>query len=258
MTPTVTIDCFPESAARHRGAALVAVDVIRATTTAVTAAAAGWRCYPTPSLESAVPLAARLPNPLLVGELGGNMPYGFDLTNSPAELVARTDIHRPMILISTAGTRLICEGAAHPAVYVACLRNYTAQAEHLVGRHAEVAVVGAGSRNEFREEDQLCCAWIAEALVKAGFAAGDRETETIIARWSGAPPTAFLHSKSVEYLRRTDQLRDLDYVLGHVDDLRAVFTIRDGAVAMAPVLAPASPAWRLGPSAVPATEEVIA
>ena len=68
----------------------------------MTAVALGRRCFPVPSLDAAVPLAAKLTNPLLVGELGGNMPYGFDLNNSPADLEARTDIHRPM----NAGARL--------------------------------------------------------------------------------------------------------------------------------------------------------
>ena len=27
-----------------------------------------------------------------------------------------------------------------------------------------VAVIGAGSKGEFREEDQICCAWIAAGL----------------------------------------------------------------------------------------------
>src|SRR5215213_5865623 len=109
MERTVTIDCFPESLAHYReGYTVVAVDVIRATTTAVTGVALNRRCFPTPSIEAAVPLAARLDNPLLVGELGGNMPYGFDLTNSPAALADRCDIHRPAILLSSSGTRLLC------------------------------------------------------------------------------------------------------------------------------------------------------
>ncbi len=33
--------------------------------------------------------------PLLVGELGGNMPFGFDLNNSPAALADRTDVAAP-------------------------------------------------------------------------------------------------------------------------------------------------------------------
>src|SRR5215216_6897914 len=113
MDRVVAIDCFAESLMRYRAGyvAIVAVDVIRATTTAVTGVALNRRCFPVPSLEAAVPLAARLDNPLLVGELGGNMPYGFDLNNSPAALAERDDVGRPMILLSTSGTRLLGEAA---------------------------------------------------------------------------------------------------------------------------------------------------
>src|SRR5439155_16577214 len=125
MRKTVVIDCFPESLVSYRkGYAIVAVDVIRATTTAVTAVALGRRCFPVPSLEAAVPLAARLTNPLLVGEHGGCMPYCFDMNNSPADLELRKDVDRPMILLSTSGTKLICGAEESQAMYVACLRNY--------------------------------------------------------------------------------------------------------------------------------------
>lgn len=236
MPPTVVVDCFPESAQKYRdGHVIVAVDVIRATTTAVTATSLGWQCFPAPSLEAAVPLAAKLHNPLLVGELGGNMPYGFDMTNSPAEMALRTDFRRPVILLSTSGTQLIHESRGCETTYIACLRNYTAQTQYLIGRHQRVAVIGAGGRGEFREEDQLCCSWIAEGLIKAGYQPGSRKTEELVERWSGAPVDAFLISKSVEYLRRTEQLRDLDYILSHVDDIQAVFILKDKEIVMTPV-----------------------
>src|SRR5712692_11056223 len=181
MRKTVVIDCFPESLVAYRkGYAIVAVDVIRATTTVVTAVALGRRCFPVPSLDAAVPLAAKLTNPLLVGELGGSMPYGFDLNNSPADLEARTDIHRPMLFLSTSGTRLICGAAEGQAMYVACLRNHSAQIAYLATHHPAVAVIGAGSRGEFREEDQLCCAWIAEGLLKAGYEPENAQTAEMI------------------------------------------------------------------------------
>jgi 2-phosphosulfolactate phosphatase len=231
--PSVAIDFLPESAARYRADhAIVVVDVIRATTTAVTAAAIGWRCYPTPSLEAAVPLAARLSNPLLVGELGGNMPFGFDLTNSPAELAARTDVTRPLILLSTSGTQLLWEARTAPAAYAACLRNWSSQARHLAGRFEKVAVLGAGSRGEFRLEDQLCCAWIADALLSRGYEPANDSTRGIIEQWRGKPIEAFLPSPSVAYLERTGQLRDLDFILGHLDDLKAVFTLEGEQVVM--------------------------
>ncbi len=231
MRKTVAIDCFPESVENYRnGYALVAVDVIRATTTAVTCVALGRKCFPVPSLEAAVPLAAKLPNPLLVGELGGSMPYGFDLNNSPADIEARTDIHRPMLLLSTSGTKLMCGAADSQAMYVACLRNYRATIAHLAAHHPKVAVIGAGSRAEFREEDQICCAWIAEGLLAAGYEAESEQTVAVIERWRGAPVDAFVDGKSAEYLRNSGQARDLDYILEHVDDLDMVYRYEGGQV----------------------------
>src|SRR3989442_12070667 len=96
MPPTVVIDCFPESAKKYRfGYAVVAVDVIRATTTAVTAVSLGWRCFPTPSLEAVGPLAARLDNPLLAGGRGGDMTQGFDQTQKSGGKGPPTDFPRP-------------------------------------------------------------------------------------------------------------------------------------------------------------------
>jgi 2-phosphosulfolactate phosphatase len=242
MERTVVIDCFPESLPRYReGHAIVAIDVIRATTTAVTGVALNRRCFPTPSLEVAVPLAARLDNPLLVGELGGNMPYGFDLTNSPAALALRSDISRPMILLSTSGTKLLCKAHEFHAVYAACLRNYTAQVRFLAVHHPRVAVVGAGTRGEFREEDQICCAWIAEGLMNKGYKAGDKKTAKLVERWSNAPVDSFLGSKSVEYLTRTGQLSDLDFILEHIDDVNAVFALKYNEITMVPLMQDAIP-----------------
>ncbi len=231
MRKTVVIDCFPENVQHYRdGYAIVAVDVIRTTTTAVTAVALGRKCFPVPSLEAAVPLAARLTNPLLVGELGGSMPYGFDLNNSPADLAARTDIHRPMILLTTSGTRVICGAQEWQAVYVTCLRNYRAQIVYLAEHHPTVAVIGAGSRAQFREEDQLCCAWIAEGLVAAGYEPQDARTAAIIAQWSGAPVDKITEGASADYLRNSGQVKDLEYILAHVDDLREIYRFERGQV----------------------------
>ena len=57
MKRSVIIDFLPESVRRYRsGWAIVAIDVIRATTTAITAAATGRRCFPAPTIEAALAL----------------------------------------------------------------------------------------------------------------------------------------------------------------------------------------------------------
>lgn len=216
-----------------QGSTVVAVDVIRAATTAVTAVATGRRLFPVPSIEAAVPLAARLDDPFLAGELGGTMPYGFHLQNSPYEVERLGDPSRPMILLSTSGTRLMCEAAMRGDVFVGCLRNARALARHL-SDHESVLVLGADSRGEFRDEDQLCCARIARDLIAAGFEPRDSLTEEVVEQWGEAPEEAILGGHSAEYLTSTGQQHDLDFVLEHVDDLDAVFEVLGGEVRMAP------------------------
>jgi 2-phosphosulfolactate phosphatase len=230
MSATVVVDCLPESASRYvSDHAIVTVDVIRATTTVVTAVALGRRCFPVPSIEAARALRRRLPRPVLAGEIGGERPEGFPVNNSPAEVAMRSDVGRPMILLSSSGTRLMHAARGATAAYVACLRNAAATAAY-VRRHPRVAVIGAGSRGEFREEDQLCCAWIAADLLRAGFVAGDARTTEVVERWSDASPTACASGRSAAFLRESGQRRDLDFVLAHVNDLDQVFRLEGGEV----------------------------
>jgi 2-phosphosulfolactate phosphatase len=229
--PSVAIDCFHEHLpVVAADSAIVAIDVIRATTTAVTAAALGQRVYPAGSIEAAVRLAADLDRPLLAGELGGVQPYGFDLQNSPSQIEALTGTSRPIILLSTSGTRLIAEAASHGITYVACLRNAAAQAAQLAEEQRDVLILGADSRGEFREEDQLCAARIADALVQRGYVMEDDATKSVHQRWAGAPDEAFVDGRSAHYLRDTGQEEDLRFVLDHVDDLSAVFVLEERAI----------------------------
>ena len=233
MPKSVVIDYLPESARRYRtGWAIVAVDVIRATTTAITAAATGRRCFPAPTGEAALLLAQGLENPLLAGDSTTEKPVVFEMENSPAQLANRSDTHRPLVLVSSSGTKVIHEAAGCEAIYLGCFRNHSVLARYLTRRHPRVAVIGAGSKGEFREEDQICCAWIAAGLMSMGHQPGSPETAEIVSRWRDAPPSACLCSRSVDFLRRTSQLGDLDFILAHIDDLRDVFEVRDGEVKM--------------------------
>lgn len=224
MMGTVVIDCFPESAERYRSNyAVVAIDVIRATTTATTAVHTGRRVFPARTTDEASVVAAALRDPLLVGELGGNMPVGFDATNSPAHIAERSDTHRPMVLVSSSGTQLILTAAGSEAVYLACLRNYSAVGRHIAGRHAHVAVLGAGTRGQFRREDQVGCALVARHLIDLGYTPETRQTVDLVRRWtSGSFQTALdaiVSGRSADYLRRSGQSQDLDFVIGHIDDV---------------------------------------
>lgn len=232
MERQVCIDFLPESGLRYRaGWTVVAIDVIRATTMAITAAAMGRRCYPVATLDEAWQRAGSLPDPLLAGELAGDMPAGFHLNNSPSELAARTDTRRPLVMLSSSGTKLMVNALGCDALYLACFRNSMSTARHVLrGEPERVALLGAGSRGEFREEDQICCAWIGAALVREGYVARDGATATVIERWGSARPSDCLVSHSIGYLRRSGQLADLDFILDRIDDLDEAYLLEDGQV----------------------------
>ena len=223
MEKKVVIDCFQEGTFRYRREyAVVVVDVIRATTTAATALSTGRRVFPARTSDEAFVIASTLDNPLLVGELGGNMPYGFDLTNSPEQIAARDDVDRPMVLVSSSGTSLLMSSAGGPAVYAACFRNFSAVARHLIDKHDRIAIVGAGTRGQFRKEDQMCCAWVAKPLVEAGYQPETPQTREYIYRWNGTNAEEARTGESADYLRNSGQEKDLEFVLGHIDDLEIV------------------------------------
>jgi 2-phosphosulfolactate phosphatase len=233
---TVKIDAFPEAAFRYlRYDAIVCIDVIRATTTAVTAVAQGRRVFPKASVEDAFVTAERLEDPLLAGEIKEVLPEGFEMQHSPASLARRVDVHRPMVLVSSSGTHLIVNSSPlgsedAPDVYLACLRNMTATAEALATRHERVALLGAGTKGEFRCEDQMGAAWIAAKLLARGFEPEDDSTGQLVERWSHADVTLIAWGNSADYLRRTNQLDDLEFVMQHVDDLDLVCRYERGEV----------------------------
>jgi len=222
MRGTVVIDALPERATRYQNThAVVAVDAFRATTTIVTALADGRRVFPVASVEEAAEVAAGLTNPLLAGEVAGDTPASFEINNSPYRLASRSD-QRPLVLLSSAGTKLLANARGSRAVYVACFRNLSATAEYVAQRHEHVAVIGAGTRGEPRAEDQLACAWIALRLTQLGFEPENPTTRQEIDRWASADIALISDGPSAEYLRSTGQEDDIGYVLSHIDDLDLV------------------------------------
>ncbi|HSS59981.1 MAG TPA: 2-phosphosulfolactate phosphatase [Candidatus Limnocylindrales bacterium] len=222
MRPSFAIDALPESAALYRDThAIVVVDVFRATTVIVTALSRGHRIFPVATIPEAQSVASHLNDPVLAGEQAGIKPESFDLNNSPAAIAA-LEGSRPVVLLSSAGTQLLAQARGAGAIYVACMRNVRATAEHLAANHNRVALIGAGTKGEPRPEDQMVCGWMGRRLLEAGFAVENERTLAEVECWRAARPEAVLASPSVDYLRRTSQDEDIDFVLGHVDDVDAI------------------------------------
>lgn len=91
--------------AEIRGA-VVAVDVIRAFTTAAYAFAAGAReIFLVDSVDQALALKREHPRMVAMGEDHGRRPDGFDLSNSPVAVASADLVGRSMVQRTSAGTR---------------------------------------------------------------------------------------------------------------------------------------------------------
>src|SRR2546430_8733555 len=166
---TVAIDCFRDTLGRFAsGYAVVTVDVVRAMSTAVSAVASGRRCFAVPTVGAALQRAARLERPLLAGEVDGEIPAGFELGNSPAELAHRTDVDRPLVLVSSSGTPLLDRASRSGPTYLGCFRNSRQLGQRLPRRHPPLTAPGAASPGALREEAPMGCAQIAPARPDAG------------------------------------------------------------------------------------------
>lgn len=215
------IDATPETVSKYREThAIVAVDIFRATTVIVTALACGHPIYPVSTVEEATLAGTRLNDPLLAGEQAGIKPDGFDLNNSPAAIEMLPNC-RPIVLVTSAGTKLLSEARGASSIYVACLRNMIATAAQLIGTHRRIALIGAGTRGEARPEDQYTCARIAELLQSQGYMPEDQRTIAELSEWQGVAVQEMRSSPSADFLRGTNQLDDLEFVLSHVDDVDA-------------------------------------
>lgn len=215
------IDATPESVAAYRNThAIVAIDVFRATTVIVTALARGHPIYPVNDVEEAMAVARHVPDPLLAGEQAGVQPEGFHLNNSPAA-IERLQNCRPIVLVTSAGTKLLSEARGASSIYVACLRNMIATAAQLIDSHRRIALIGAGTHGLPRPEDQYACARIGELLMSQGFEPENARTVDEIKAWRGVDVQAMRSSPSADFLRKTHQEDDLEFVLARVDDIDA-------------------------------------
>lgn len=141
------------------------VDVIRATSTIVTALAHGAHgIRPVAGVIEAEQLKARHPGLLLAGERRGRALPGFDLGNSPRAMTAEIIAGRELILTTTNGTQALAACLNARAVMVSSLLNLSATADKLRALGPPWIVVCAGFEGDFGMDDAIMAGALAEAL----------------------------------------------------------------------------------------------
>ena len=147
-----------------RESACAVIDVIRATSTIVTALAHGAGVQAVASLDDAFALKAKLPGAILAGERGGQALPGFDLGNSPEDFTTERVQGRRVILTTTNGTQALaaCQGAR--AIFTASFLNLDAVAARMREIGPPWIIVCAGCDGEFGVDDAIVAGALAEAL----------------------------------------------------------------------------------------------
>lgn len=149
------------------GCVAVVIDILRATTTIITALAAGAKCViPCATIDEARALASeeRHSPALLAGERHGKPIDGFDLGNSPGDFTAARCRGQTIITTTTNGTKALLASRCAERVLVGAFVNFSAVCEQLDTDPRPVHIVCAGTDGEPALEDTLFAGAIVDHL----------------------------------------------------------------------------------------------
>lgn len=188
-----------------RGGIAVVIDVLRASTTIVTALANGARSViPCRDVESARQIAAGYPpgEVLLGGERRGVRIEGFHLDNSPAAYSLERVLGKTIVFTTTNGTAALLRSRAADRVLIGSLVNRRAVVGVLAGDERPVHLVCAGTDGQFTSEDFLAAGAIAAELSAGAGEPPECNTHAVFARnlWN-APEFWTGGSFSLDHLR---------------------------------------------------------
>ena len=155
------------------GAVCVVFDVLRATSSMVTALSHGAHgIQPAGSISEAMRLKQLQPDCLLAGERNGiriradaTGSIDFDLGNSPREFTSSVVGGRNIVMTTTNGTRALraCRGGS--ATLICSFLNLRATAEHLLAlEDRSLLLVCSGTGEEVAYEDVLCAGALVELM----------------------------------------------------------------------------------------------
>lgn len=153
---------------------VVVIDVLRASTTVITALNNGAReIIPVNTIESAVKVSGNLFGDVVLrgGERNGKMIEGFNLGNSPFEYVAESVKGKSIIFYTTNGAPAMWKARYAKNLLIAGFVNISAVVNRIKELKEDVYILCAGKQTQFCLEDSVCAGMITKLLID------DEETE---------------------------------------------------------------------------------
>jgi 2-phosphosulfolactate phosphatase len=190
---------------------VVAIDVLRAFTTAAYAFGAGAQAiYVVSTVEQARAIKRRSPEMILTGEDYGKKPEGFDFGNSPQAFVG-SDLHgRTLVQRTTAGTQGVVRSEAADSLFAAslCCAQATADAINALDPALVTFVLTGVHPGGFGDEDAACADFLAALLSGQEIDAHAVQARVRNSGWGrrfGDPHYSFLDPRDLEHCMQIDR-----------------------------------------------------
>ena len=197
------------------------IDVLRATTVMTRwFELGGTELYPVKTPDDARDLVqvlkARGSSPLLMGEVNGLPPAGFDLGNSPTELTySLVQEHYCGVMSTTNGTVALCQAASSGSpVLAVSLRNYSACLDYALTLGRRVGLLCSGRKCRPSWEDTLCAGAIVEELGTRGDVFMTDSARIALTMWQtrgGNLKECVMKSTHAVYLEQIGFNEDIDF-----------------------------------------------
>lgn len=152
------------------GRTVVVIDVLRATTTMVTALYNGAGSIHAVADAKEVPaVVSRLAGEqiLTLGERDGFKMEGFDMGNSPLACTEPCVKGKCLVMTTTNGTRALAKSHRASNVYIAAFSNATAVVDVLKQCGQDVTIICSGHKGNLSMEDSLLAGYLVEQLKSA-------------------------------------------------------------------------------------------
>lgn len=156
-----TVSSFQEEDIRNK--TIVVIDVLRASSTIVTALVNGAKeIIPVEDMAEAGKIAQNLDSSryLLCGEKESEKVDGYHLGNSPLEYTNDVVGGKTLIFSTTNGTKVITRAVHAKKVIIGCFLNVGSVINELKQTNSEIVLACAGWKNRLSLEDILCAGMI--------------------------------------------------------------------------------------------------
>jgi 2-phosphosulfolactate phosphatase len=223
-----------------KGRTAVVIDVLRTSSTIVTALQNGARAFvPVADMAEAGKIAANLDpaSYLMGGERGGEKIKSYHLGNAPHEYSRAVVAEKTIILNTTNGTGAILNARSAEHVVIGCFLNASRVVQFVQEHGLDVVLICAGWRNHVSLEDTLCAGlflhhfWAGTEPEGVSDAAHIAFTQY---QYDKTRLAATIHRSShAVRLRAQEQHQDIDYCL-QMDAVPLLPLYRDSRVVLVP------------------------